>query len=456
MKRLAKIWLSCALLATLGGVAAVAIAGGSATTGTATACATASVPAQTISANNSQVGIIAGASSTHCETVTYTIPTITTTVASTTPATTTTAPTTTTTLGPATLVSSSPADGATISGIVNWTIQTSGDVASVEFWSDNVKLGTDTSAPWSYQLDTTKQTDGPHRYGLALIQSDGTRVTPQVGTFTVANGTTAATTTTAPTTTTAAVTGSVDNTINFETGDFSQTTGLECPSASKDASVVTSPVRKGNYAARLHIDSTSALWGNGIPRCLFTGYTPTQKNGDEFYYGFSFMVPKAQSEMVWELHQPASIYNISGCDVAPFMIYTGGSSHGTYLRIFTGDCTSKMANYATGWPEQESLPLPDLQPEPYNTWIDVVVHIKFRETNDGVVEVWTRTGSNPYKLQVSKSGIPTTQFSSEYNIHDAGLYLEMGVYPGAKYWTGDDTEYLDEYRRGTSFSAVAP
>lgn len=76
----------------IGGLGAAAFAAGEETTGTVTACATASTPAHTIAVDGVNVHTVPGDTATQCETVTYTVPTFT---GTTTLPTATTAPTTT-------------------------------------------------------------------------------------------------------------------------------------------------------------------------------------------------------------------------------------------------------------------------------------------------------------------------------------------------------------------------
>ncbi len=249
----------------------------------------------------------------------------------------------------------------------------------------------------------------------------------------------------------------VNETLDWETGNTSQSTGLECPSDSKDFSIVTSPVRGGRYAAHFHVDPTSALWNNDMPRCLATLYNSGETTGNEYYYGFSVYIPaNIRSSLLWELHQPSSIYSVSGaCSIAPFALHaeSWGSLNGLYFRIATGDCSPSMA----GYPNQEmDIPLPNLDPEPLGKWIDFVVHIKFEESNTGIVELWDRVGGNPYALEITRSGIPTTQYCSSCGVHNIALYTEMGVYSGTLNPGENIDSYMDEFHRGASFADVAP
>ena len=116
---------------------------------------------------------------------TTTTPTTTTTTTTTTPTPTTT---TTTTVSPAQLVSSTITAGATLSGIVSWSVATSGDVASVEYWANGALLGTRSSSPWTYSLDTAGLPNGGNTLGVALLSSSGAQTNVQIGTVSVQNG----------------------------------------------------------------------------------------------------------------------------------------------------------------------------------------------------------------------------------------------------------------------------
>jgi hypothetical protein len=75
------------------------------------------------------------------------------------------------------------ADGATVSRTVTWTVTANAD--SVEFWVDGALRRTDTSGPFSYSWDTTREADGPHT--LVAKARSGTRSASAAATVTVAN-----------------------------------------------------------------------------------------------------------------------------------------------------------------------------------------------------------------------------------------------------------------------------
>jgi len=85
------------------------------------------------------------------------------------------------------LSSSSIQAGQTLSGTVSWTVTTTGSVASVEFWANNQKLATATASPYTYALDTTKLPNGTNSLGVAINGTNGSRITPQIGSVSVSN-----------------------------------------------------------------------------------------------------------------------------------------------------------------------------------------------------------------------------------------------------------------------------
>ena len=93
---------------------------------------------------------------------------------------------------PPSTVSNSLTAGATLTGTVAWTVETAGDCAAVEFWADLTLLATvPGGSPYSYQLDTTKLSDGDHLFAVVEVDSAGVRhKDPDRRTATVTNTTT--------------------------------------------------------------------------------------------------------------------------------------------------------------------------------------------------------------------------------------------------------------------------
>jgi hypothetical protein len=251
--------------------------------------------------------------------------------------------------------------------------------------------------------------------------------------------------------TVAAVSASASgSTPTFETG-IEPFTNLECANPSTQFVRVTSPVREGSYAAKFSETATD-VWLNGSVRCLAANYGSGETTGDEYWYHVSYFIPSTgiTSNLLWELHHPSSLYNLAGCGVAPFAILTDGTQ--LLFRIGTGDC-----KIGSGWSYWEpKIAIPGMNPYPRNVWIDLVVHIKFEETSTGVVEVYARTAGNvwPSTPQVSRYGIPTMPYCSSCGVHNVSLYWETGLYPGYSGYSGNDSIYIDDWRRETSLAAA--
>ena len=86
---------------------------------------------------------------------------------------------------PAQIVADSLADGQTVAGVQHWLVGTSGSVASVQLSVDGAVRATLTTAPYSWDWDTSAETPGTHRLDVKVTGSDGT-VTSQTLTVTVA------------------------------------------------------------------------------------------------------------------------------------------------------------------------------------------------------------------------------------------------------------------------------
>jgi hypothetical protein len=105
--------------------------------------------------------------------------------------TTTTTSTARTTTGAAkeqlSLATKSPATGATVSGSIVWEASVlAGAPSKIEFTVDGVSVGSDTTAPYGFSLDTTKLANGSHTLSATAYGSKGVKATTAV-TVKVAN-----------------------------------------------------------------------------------------------------------------------------------------------------------------------------------------------------------------------------------------------------------------------------
>ena len=258
---------------------------------------------------------------------------------------------------------------------------------------------------------------------------------------------------------------------NFETGNASQFTDLECHDPTSQFNVVTRPVRQGRYAARFE-EAPGDTWdGDGTVRCLAANTTTDEQIGDDYYYSMSFYLPRPISNnLLWETHtRKDNIDLISNpVSVVPHAIVALGTPS-TYdqtanrlsYRLETGPAKWSGTGW-TGW----SYDRPDMvimQPIPLRTWIDVIVHIKFTESEDGAVQVWARTRSNPWPRtpEVNLEGIPTLQYipaglspTVSSIVHTTTLYDEIGLYKGGARTDRTDVAYVDAFRITGSLAAA--
>lgn len=240
--------------------------------------------------------------------------------------------------------------------------------------------------------------------------------------------------------------------LDWQAGNNASFDNLECPHPDSQFAIVTSPVRRGRFAARF-TESARDVWTNGTVRCLDANYDAAATTGEEHYFGFSMYIPRSglSDNLVWELHQPRELYTLRDCGVAPFAIVV---SHGAVaLRLFVGNCTVGL-----GFPIERAIVFPNLKSAPRGRWIDFVLHVRFEESSTGLVEAWSRTAGSPWseRPQIALAAIPTMPYCSACGIFNVALYTELGLYPGYAGYDKRDTLYIDGTRRGQSFSDVAP
>jgi len=74
---------------------------------------------------------------------------------------------------PASFVSSSLADGQTVTGVQHWLVDAAGSVAKVEFVVDGAVIATQTAEPWATTWDATNVAPGPHTLEVRAYTKDG-------------------------------------------------------------------------------------------------------------------------------------------------------------------------------------------------------------------------------------------------------------------------------------------
>jgi hypothetical protein len=113
------------------------------------------------------------------------------------------------------------------------------------------------------------------------------------------------------------------------------------------------------------------------------------------------------------------------------------------VNLNTGSVNSGAASFKPVYPITDALKR--------GVWNDFVVHIVWSGTN-GSLEVWHRTGSNPFEKKVDAVGIPTMQVQAGVSSDN---YLKIGFY------RNDDSSrvnvlYQDGFSRAASVQDLAP
>ena len=252
--------------------------------------------------------------------------------------------------------------------------------------------------------------------------------------------------------------GVIDLQADFTAGEQSPFNAFECGDVAQQFRLDPSITRGGQPSARFEERPGDVWTENGTIRCLAADYNSGEQNGDDFYYGFSLYEPRGAvnaGNLIWELHQAESLYRYQACSVAPYAVQferTRGGSEGLYFRVDGGNC-----NPSRGWTLlHPGIPLQGLVPIPRDTWIDLMVHIRFSEAPTGVVEVWDRIAGQPWQPQpsIALRNISTVPHCDVCGVHDSPLYTELGLYNGSSSTAVDSIVYLDGYRRGTTLAVV--
>jgi hypothetical protein len=255
---------------------------------------------------------------------------------------------------------------------------------------------------------------------------------------------------------------------DFETADESQFSALECAAPERQVRVVTDPVRQGRYAARFE-QAPGDQWVNGSVRCLAAAYDSGEGEGDDYFYAFSVYFPDEPADnLLWELHGPEEIYSVDpNTSVAPHTIAVDRGQ--LVYRLLTGPAVWDGDRW-TGWSTYEPR-IPLLDRIPVGEWIDLVVHIRFTHDDDGVLEVWHRTGEDawPDGPQLQRRDVPTLQWipgvddriwghandpAVPEDVRTSALYLELGLYKGGPTTLTTDVVYHDGFRRGPTLASV--
>lgn len=229
---------------------------------------------------------------------------------------------------------------------------------------------------------------------------------------------------------------------DWETGDANQWSGnhwnKDVPLSDQFA-VVSDPVHQGNFAAKFTVRPGDKFGSTSGERSevLYTGANEVE--GDDVWYAWSTLFPEDWTTPTgWSIFaQWHSSYPVS----PPISFNMKGER--IQVNFNTGAVDSGGATVKPVYPITDALER--------GVWNDFVVHIVWSSTS-GSIQVWHRTGSDPFELKVDASGVPTMQTLGGVV---SSNYLKIGFYRNAE---PDLTNvvYQDGFSRATTPAALAP
>ena len=229
---------------------------------------------------------------------------------------------------------------------------------------------------------------------------------------------------------------------DWETGDASQWSGnhwnRNVP-LSDQFEIVTDPVRQGGFAAKFTVRPGDKFGSTSGERSevLYTGANEVE--GDDVWYAWSTLFP-----LDWTTPTGWSIFAQwhSSYPVSPPVAFNMKGER-IQVNLNTGAVDSGGATFKPVYPITDTLQR--------GVWNDFVVHIVWSATN-GSLQVWHRTGSDPFVQRVDVSGIPTMQTLGGVV---SSNYLKIGFYRNDEP-TLTNVVYQDGFSRATTPAALAP
>jgi hypothetical protein len=229
---------------------------------------------------------------------------------------------------------------------------------------------------------------------------------------------------------------------DWETGDASQWSGNHWNQnvpLSDQFAIVSDPVRQGNFAARFTVRPGDRFGSTSGERSevLYTG--DHEVEGDDVWYAWSTLFPSDwKTPSGWAYFtQWHSSYPVS----PPISFNMKGER--IQVNVFAGAVDTGAAGFKAAYPVTDALER--------GVWNDFVVHIVWSSTA-GSIQVWHRTGSNPFELNVDAAGIPNMQTVQGVV---SSNYVKMGFYRNDEP-SLTNVVYQDGFSRATTPQALAP
>jgi hypothetical protein len=216
---------------------------------------------------------------------------------------------------------------------------------------------------------------------------------------------------------------------DFETGDLTQWNAIsEIVKLGYGVNASAGKARNGRFAGRMEVRFLDrGTEEDGTPKKVRAEVLESaMKVGSEWWYGWSSMIDAewADQENTWYIIQQFHQHGLGSPPL--FQRYAGGKWS---IRCLTGICGGN----GPLWEEKV----------PKGQWVDFIYNIKWSPDDDGFIRVW-KDGE-----QIVDYRGPTCYEANR------GPYHKFGIYRGGK---DEMTQIIwhDEYRRGTTKSAVDP
>ena len=163
---------------------------------------------------------------------------------------------------------------------------------------------------------------------------------------------------------------------DYETGNFSQWDGGVQEKVDGRATIVTSPVRQGKYAARYEVrpgDNNVAGSGNGERTEALVLRGTRGREGDEQWYAWSTMF--------------APDFSASNSDWNIFTQWHNSGTTGGRVEFYINGNTLGFTTHG-GDPANPAARAWDIGSKSNGVWYDFIFHVKWSTSNAGFVEVW--------------------------------------------------------------------
>ena len=223
---------------------------------------------------------------------------------------------------------------------------------------------------------------------------------------------------------------------------------------------VTSPVRQGQYAAKIIVRQGYSQFGHNEDTEL--SWQSYEQNGDDYYYAFSTLFPTTwQAPHKWGIF--AQWHATLGTSPA---VSFGARGDTVHLGLLAGKTDEKANSF------EFNRRIPLLTTLSKGRWNDFVLHVRWSGRNNGIVEVWHRVaGSGGFVKKVSLTGITTLQYATargQSPDNPSSIYVLWGLYRGS--YCSKPTQlnctgplgtqapsvlYHDGFSRGKTFDEVA-